>query len=116
PTDFRGWIDKDKRNPVRQFLGGPEAEKKDLYALASPITHVSADDPPALYIHGAKDTSVPVLQSENMHKALQAKGVSSKLILVEGASHGWYNLGPEKVKETYQTSAEFLTKFLKVKE
>lgn len=118
PTDLRGWRnkkDKDKRNPVGQFLGGPESEKKDLYALASPITHVSADDPPALFIHGAKDKAVKVTQSENMHKALQAKGVSSRLIILEDSKHGFYNLGPEKVKELYQTSAEFFAGVLKGK-
>ncbi len=119
PTDLRGWKnkkDKDKLGPVGQFLGGPEAEKKDLYALASPITHVSADDPPALFIHGAKDNGVPVSQSENMHKALQAKDVSSRLIVIEDSKHGFYNLGPEKTKELYQTSAEFFTKLWKGKE
>ncbi len=117
PADLRGRNDtrgqNNKDNPVVRFLGGPESEKKDLYALASPITHVSADDPPALFIHGAKDKGVPVSQSENMHKALQVKGVSSRLIVLEDSKHGFYNLGPEKVKELYQTSAEFLTQALK---
>ncbi len=118
PTDLRGGSgktpgQKSKDNPVGQFLGGPESEKKDLYALASPITHVSADDPPALFIHGAKDRGVRVTQSENMHKALQAKNVSSQLIVVEDGKHGFYSLGPEKTKELYQNSTEFLTRVLK---
>src|SRR4051794_16457736 len=55
---------------------------------ASPISYVSADDPPFLLMHGDKDESVPFSQSEDFEKALKAAGVSVKLIRVEGAGHG----------------------------
>lgn len=58
------------------------------YREASPISHVSSDDPPFLLIHGDKDESVPFAQSVAMERALQAAGVTVKLIRVEGAGHG----------------------------
>jgi len=57
-------------------------------AEASPITHVSADDPPFLLTHGDKDATVPYAQSEEFEKALREAGVTVKLIRVEGGGHG----------------------------
>ena len=34
----------------------------------SPITHVTADDPPTLIIHGDKDFLVPIQQAESMSR------------------------------------------------
>lgn len=55
----------------------------------SPITHVSADDPPTLIIHGDKDHVVPIQQAETMIEKLQAAGVTAELIRRPGADHGW---------------------------
>jgi acetyl esterase/lipase len=56
-------------------------------ADASPITHVSAEAPPFLLVHGTADWLVPFAQSEQLHAALTAAGVSSRLEPVEGAMH-----------------------------
>jgi dipeptidyl aminopeptidase/acylaminoacyl peptidase len=37
---------------------------------ASPITHVTEDDPPFLLIHGERDEVVPVEQSQLMYDRL----------------------------------------------
>lgn len=55
----------------------------------SPLLHVSADDPPVLLIHGTADELVPHSHSERMHAALEQAGVTSELILLEGAPHGF---------------------------
>jgi acetyl esterase/lipase len=55
---------------------------------ASPITYVSADDPPMLLIHGDADRTVPFHQSELMEAALKKVNVPVKLIRIEGADHG----------------------------
>ena len=55
---------------------------------ASPITYVSADDPPMLLIHGDADRTVPFHQSELMEAALKKANVPVKLIRIEGADHG----------------------------
>ena len=70
---------------------GPNATKTveyRTYREASPLYHVSSDDPPFLLMHGDKDESVPFAQSEEMEKALKGAGVSVKLLRVEGAAHG----------------------------
>ena len=59
-----------------------------LYAEASPVEHVSPDDPPFLLIHGDGDAVVPYSQSEIMEAALKKAGVAVKLIRVPGGGHG----------------------------
>ena len=74
---------------VAKLLGGPPAEKKDLAALASPVTHVTKDAPPFLIMHGDKDTLVPLSQSQTLHDALKKAGVDSTLKVIAGAGHGF---------------------------
>src|SRR5688572_15504174 len=77
--------------PVISFLGRPpqpDAATARLYKEASPIAHVSPDDPPMLLMHGDKDDSVPFNQSEKMEAALRAAGVAVKVLRVPGGGHG----------------------------
>lgn len=55
----------------------------------SPITHVSADDPPTLIIHGDADELVPIQQAEVFLERLKSVGVKTKLVAKPGAGHGW---------------------------
>ena len=55
----------------------------------SPILHVTPDDPPTLLIHGDQDELVNVSNSHLMYEALQEHGIESKLIIIEGAGHGF---------------------------
>jgi acetyl esterase/lipase len=75
--------------PLRLLLGGLAAEFPDRYDAASPIRHVSRDDPPMLIVHGAKDALVPVEQSKALADALTAAGVSNRLIVIDHARHGF---------------------------
>ena len=79
-----------------RFLLGmarPTAEAKDtaeyrLHKEASPVTYISADDPPFLLMHGDKDDQVNYAQSEEMEAKLKAAGVTVKLLKIPGAGHG----------------------------
>ena len=58
------------------------------YREASPLTHVTADDPPMLLMHGDQDTIVPIKQWEIMESALKQAGVTVRFIRVPGGKHG----------------------------
>lgn len=58
------------------------------YWDASPINHVSSDDPPFLMIHGDADESVPFLEAETMQEALRRVGVAAQIIRIPGGRHG----------------------------
>lgn len=67
-----------------------EAKIAEIGRAISPVTHVSADDPPTLIIHGAADKLVPIQQSELIVEKLRAVGVEAKLIPKPGVGHGTF--------------------------
>ena len=75
------------RNIIENYLGATFAENPDLWALASPITHVGGGSPPFLLLHGTDDATVPYQMSVNMMNRLMAAGVSAELFTAQGASH-----------------------------
>jgi len=54
---------------------------------ASPVTYVSADDPPFLLVHGTVDELVPFNQSVEFAARLKAAGVRAELVPVVGGNH-----------------------------
>jgi len=96
-----------KDSAVTQLLGGPPAENKEKARLASPVAHVSKDDPPFLIVHGDKDPVVPLRQSEVLAAALKKAGVPATLHVVPGAGHGV--MSPDVLK----LAGEFFDKILK---
>ncbi len=77
------------------FVGLEENKIKDTESAAykrareaSPIMHVSPDDPPFLLMHGDKDEVVPFKMSEMLEDLLRKANVPVKLVRVKGAGHG----------------------------
>ena len=74
--------------PVVKLLGGPVSENKEKAAQASPITYITKDNPPFLIMHGSRDSTVPLDQSQIFYEALKRAGVDVTYHVIEGASHG----------------------------
>jgi len=86
-------------SPVAGLLGGSREKIAELARQASPILHVSRDDPPFLIMHGDRDDVVPLWQSVAFEKALKNAGVEANLIVLKGAGHGGREfLKPEHVE------------------
>jgi acetyl esterase/lipase len=82
-----GEIQIDRPSPVTALVGGDASTHTEQLRAASPITHVTADAPPFLIIHGTDDETVPYEQSERLHRALRAAGATADLIAVKGGHH-----------------------------
>src|SRR3954452_25065244 len=80
-------------------------------ADASPINHVTADAPPLLLVHGTTDWLVPYAQSEQLHAALTAVGVDSRLVPVQAAMH--IVDGHDDVDGLVRLSVEYLAEHLR---
>lgn len=65
----------------------PKASAR-LYQEASPISYVTADDPPTLLLAGDADTTVPHRHAMALQAALQKVHVESKLITIPRGTHG----------------------------
>ncbi len=76
------------RSYLSRFLGGSLARRQGRYVAASPISHVSSDDPPVYIVQGTRDNVIDESQSLNFAKALNAVGVPATVQLLEGAPHG----------------------------
>jgi len=86
PTDLRPYVKIDglyrERFPALKF----DPNEADS---VSPLRHVSPDDPPTLLVHGDRDMLVPIWHSEKIRAALNENGVDCKLLVIEGAAHGF---------------------------
>jgi acetyl esterase/lipase len=83
---------------------------------ASPVNHVTPDDPPFLLIHGDQDMVVPVEQSQVMYERLVQEGVPAQLVIVVNAGHAF--VGPDgnskpTPAEINQIILDFLEQYLK---
>jgi acetyl esterase/lipase len=56
---------------------------------ASPVNHVTPDDPPFLLIHGDQDAVVPVEQSQVMYERLVQSNIPAQLVIVSNAGHAF---------------------------
>ena len=85
PYDFHQW---DENTHRFERVIDPKAQL-ELFRQNSPITFVTADDPPVFFLHGDQDKVVPIQQSELMIVRLKDLGVPNKLRVMEGQGHGW---------------------------
>ncbi|MCS3904551.1 acetyl esterase/lipase [Methylohalomonas lacus] len=84
PSDLRKF---DSGKLVRQFLGGVREEIFSVYAQASPVVHVSPDDPPMFLYHGSWDQLVPVDHARDMYSALQSADIDAELFIDHSRGH-----------------------------
>ncbi len=119
PTDFIAFVTRPgyERHatadaPEAKLLGGAVLENKDKTARVNPITYVTKDDPAFLIVHGDKDPTVPIHQSELLFDALKKAGVSAHFHTIHGAGHG----GPGfEGKEIAEMVSSFFDQRLKQK-
>ena len=92
----------------QRVIGGTAEELPELFAEASPITHVSAGAPSFLILHGDQDSAVPAAQSATLHEALTACGASSSFELVEGYDHLFAGMPDDDVAVLVDRTVSFL--------
>lgn len=96
PEDFVTMVTKPstidrttKDYPEALLIGGRVQDVPEKAKAASPITYVSADDPPFLTAHGTKDPLVPYDQALELDTAMKKAGVSHLLIEMTNGGHGF---------------------------
>ena len=72
---------------VQEFLGKSYLKDPQLFVTASPITHVTADDPPTLIFHGTSDKVVPIRQGDFLAAKLEEVGVPHEYHRLKGWVH-----------------------------
>jgi dipeptidyl aminopeptidase/acylaminoacyl peptidase len=93
------------------LLGGHLHEVPEVYALASPITHVDAGSPPTLLIQGTPDVITPVAATRELHDCLVENGVPVVNIIYPMTNHAFDLILPE-VSPPAQSAIYYLERFL----
>ncbi|HEY2713624.1 MAG TPA: alpha/beta hydrolase [Chthoniobacterales bacterium] len=89
----------DPRAPgaIEALLGGPVDAHSEEARAASPIHFVSRQSAPFLLIHGARDRTVPLNQSELFAAALSAAGVEIQLKIFQHGRHSPGSLNRSRI-------------------
>lgn len=112
PTDWSLLAVIEHKHPAyRQLLGyapgTPAAEmEQGRQTSVSPITYASADDPPALLVHGDADNVVPIEHAQRLEASLRDLGADAELFVVKGGKHNVAGAG-------HPEAAERATAFIK---
>jgi dipeptidyl aminopeptidase/acylaminoacyl peptidase len=91
-------------------LVGPLPAAADVYRDRSPVSHAADIRVPVLLLHGDKDTSVPVVQSESIADALRAAGTPVERHVYAGEGHGWRRA--ETIADDFDRVHAFLTRWV----
>ena len=96
-ADFTGpaLLDKEKRDPgsPTRFLGGPFAERAEVWREASAITHVGPASAPTLFINSTAPT--PILPGRpEMCAKLHALGIDCAIVVVPDTPHPFWLVEP----------------------
>lgn len=89
PSDLTVDFEGGAGSRAGQQVFGTSDLSSEILKKASPVTHVSADDPPFLILQGEKDSLVPPSQSQALYDRLVAAGVPAELVMVRNAGHGF---------------------------
>lgn len=97
---------------VKNFLGGRTYEDApEAYRLASPLTHLSNDDPPTLIFHGTIDDTVPIAQADLLAARLKDLGIPFRYDRLDGWPHA-LDLAQAVNDRARRTMLEFLAEHL----
>ena len=95
---------------LTDFIGGTPQDKPREHKLASPVTHLTRDDPPILTLHGTVDQVVPYEQATTLHAACEKVGVPHELVPFEAVDHGFAG---EHLLRALELTMTFFDKHLK---
>ncbi len=90
-TDFTAFCHDGANSPESRLLGCPIQTCPEKVKAASPMTYITANDPPIMILHGDSDQLVPHNQGEQLYMALNKACKDAILISLPQAPHGNWN-------------------------
>ncbi len=96
-------------------LGQPwDRKSRKRYDKLSPLNHADKVETPTLFLCGARDWNVPILNAELFYQALRVKGVRTRLVVYPRAAHTthWDDGARKNGRDYYERALEWLDDFL----
>lgn len=110
PVDLAAMYDNRRsQQNLMNVVFNAEGPEDEMIQQASPVNHVTPDDPPFLLLHGELDETVPLSQSEIFLEVLNEVGVPASLVVVENGGHGFNDA--HEIRPTTQELAEMVIDF-----
>ncbi|AJA07768.1 esterase/lipase [Sphingopyxis fribergensis] len=107
PTDLTGIASRSgARHPTVANWIGDGAQAAATERAMSPVAWIAGDSPPVFIAHGDADPVVPIAQSIELKRRLDARAVPSELFVVRGGGHGKF--APEPRAEVSRRAIAFL--------
>ncbi len=98
---------------VIDYMDGKKYDDaRKQYRQASPLTHVSEDDPPTLIFHGSIDDVIPISQADALAEALRGASVPFRYDRLVGWPHGVDYRTDKLNRRCMQLTFEFLDQYL----
>lgn len=130
-TDFGSWLDEQagrggsggrgrkfvfriiRRHFVRQSGAKSEADFAERMARASPLRQAEAIRAPVLLVHGDRDTSAGLAESERMAARLEELGREVELVVIPDAGHVFNFRDREKARAAWEATRAWLDRHLR---
>lgn len=101
-----GEITRSERGAIwRQFLSGSQDQSPETYRAASPLTHLTSDDPPMLFLTGELDDEAT--RAGTFRNKAAELNVKTEVKIFPNAGHGFFNT-PETFAKMIDEVAKFL--------
>jgi dipeptidyl aminopeptidase/acylaminoacyl peptidase len=83
-----------------------------MLRLASPMSMAEFVRAPVLFVHGEKDTLLPLEESERMAKRLKASGATTEVLVVPGGERLFNFRQPQQATQAWQATLAWLDRYL----
>jgi dipeptidyl aminopeptidase/acylaminoacyl peptidase len=126
-TDFSAWLrEAGQGNAGRQFVfrlitrsfrkqtgAKSDAELDEILGRASALRQAEAIRAPVLLVHGDRDTTAPLAESERLLAKLKELGREVELVVVPGGRHVFNWLDREQARTAWEPTLQWLDRHLK---
>ena len=92
-----------------RLLGGTLDEKPELARLLSPTEFLEPNSPSILLLHGDKDTTLPIINSQYMLKVAKEKGADVELLTINNAGHSFSG---DNISPSFEGIADSCSNFI----
>jgi acetyl esterase/lipase len=107
-SDFTREVFNSIEMAIYYAVGELPGQDTPKLVAASPVTCITPDDPPFLIIHGDKDGTAPIEQSQVLYDELQKAGVESTFVIVKNGPH---NLNADDMSPTSEALGALMVAF-----
>jgi dipeptidyl aminopeptidase/acylaminoacyl peptidase len=125
-TDFPHWFALERPDPLRRWAHGvvrwyfrresgaaSDAKFEEMLRQASPYYAAESIRAPVLLVHGERDTTASVEESQRMAERLAAAGQTVKLLVVPGGTHIFNFRQPEQAAVAWDATVAWLKRYLR---